>query len=461
MSTPHIVGFLGRGNLRGSDEEGYKRTLYRDPSGGWEIPALNAPHYLAQRYGLTEIHLLVTWQVATSQDEKPSELERLQTQLDRLDPPCRIIDHRIPMGRDDTELWSIFHTLLAAIQAAANKPVVLDVTHGFRHAPMLALSAAQYLEALPGGEAPTIERVHYAALDMARAQDEADEGELGYAPVLDLAPLVELQRWTRDVAVLQHTGRSAPLASRLALLFAGLAEQAKRQGWSPSIKNTLGSLRTVSGSLKQLDTDLLTLRTGDAVGPGGSVPRIAGMLRDEGVIRLVRQHAPPLAPLLGRIAAGLEPIADGDAAHLARWFLDRGHVVQAISVGFEELTNVALSLLGRPRTEWTDTGTRGAVETALRGLELDDTKHDDASAAILEELNASPHAALLKTVARARERFKEHRNDVLHAGQRPDPTPGEAIHKSAKKLVDSLEDLRTRAAAVTPAAAPPEARAER
>jgi len=83
--------------------------------------------------------------------------------------------------------------------------VTLDVTHGLRHLPMLALTAALVLRHARKAE---IAGIWYGALDLRRGREAA--------PAVDLAGLLEVANWISAFAIYEHSGDFGPFAARLA-----------------------------------------------------------------------------------------------------------------------------------------------------------------------------------------------------------------------------------------------------
>lgn len=83
--------------------------------------------------------------------------------------------------------------------------MVIDVTHGLRHLPLLAFTSALYLEAVRGAK---VEGIYYGALDMKKG---------GVAPVLPLNGLLRVAAWTAAVERFQESGDYG--------VFAGLLEE--------------------------------------------------------------------------------------------------------------------------------------------------------------------------------------------------------------------------------------------
>ena len=118
----------------------------------------------------------------------------------------------IPYGRDENEQRAILEAI--AGQVEPGEAVILDVTHGLRHLPMLTLASALLLRSVRGAR---IEAIYYGALDMTRG---------GETPVLDLQGLLEIADLVVAMAGFQADGRYGRLAERL--VQAGLPEEAAR-----------------------------------------------------------------------------------------------------------------------------------------------------------------------------------------------------------------------------------------
>jgi CRISPR-associated Csx2 family protein len=74
---------------------------------------------------------------------------------------CEVCPYIIPHARNEVEQVQILEIMARA--ATGSSAVWLDVTHGFRHLPMLALVAARFLERVQG---ITVEDILYGAFEM-------------------------------------------------------------------------------------------------------------------------------------------------------------------------------------------------------------------------------------------------------------------------------------------------------
>lgn len=121
----------------------------------------------------------------------------------------------IPYGRDDAEQTEILRVIADAF--AQDDLAVLDLTHGFRHLPMLGLMSAFYLEIV---RQVKIEAMYYGALDMT---------ENGITPVLRLDGLLRMAGWLRALHSYDKDGDYgvfAPLLENIGLNGKALGEAA-------------------------------------------------------------------------------------------------------------------------------------------------------------------------------------------------------------------------------------------
>jgi len=110
-------------------------------------------------------------------------------------------DVPIPPGLTNTQVWQIFESICTELSDATN--VTVDVTHAFRHVPLVLLASLSYMVSL---KRITLQGVYYGAYEA--------RGE-GRAPLLNLAPLLDLSEWAYAAKSLVETGNSAWLANAL------------------------------------------------------------------------------------------------------------------------------------------------------------------------------------------------------------------------------------------------------
>ncbi len=153
----------------------------------------------------------------------------------------------IPDGLNDGEQAAIVTLLSNRLQAGEG--VAFDVTHSFRHLPLLALAAAMYLETVLGVQ---VGEIAYGLLDGDRSQ------------AVMLTGLLQTLRWTQALDLFRQTGMSRPLGGLLAR--EGLENKARQRLESMDFavstlqsENARDAIRGFRPALKQLQSPWFSL----------------------------------------------------------------------------------------------------------------------------------------------------------------------------------------------------------
>lgn len=111
--------------------------------------------------------------------------------------------HLVPWGKTESEQMDILSVLAGIVDP--DDELILDVTHGFRHLPMLQLLSSFLLRHLRGTQTT---RIYYGALDMR----DGKNNDPPVVPVLRLDGLTRLSKWFESLAVFERTGDVLPLS---------------------------------------------------------------------------------------------------------------------------------------------------------------------------------------------------------------------------------------------------------
>lgn len=104
---------------------------------------------------------------------------------------CEVVLRLLPYGLAENDQVELLRRMADVVPE--NSTLHLDVTHAFRHLPMIGLMAALYLREL---RQVTVEKIWYGAYD-------EDTGE---APVYDLNGLLKIADWLNALAIYEHNG---------------------------------------------------------------------------------------------------------------------------------------------------------------------------------------------------------------------------------------------------------------
>lgn len=156
----------------------------------------------------------------------------------------------IPYARDTEEQMTILSRLAELL--GQGEEVIMDVTHGFRHLPMLALVAARFLQKTRN---VMVRQIYYGAFDM--SQDNL-------TPVLELKGFLELLDWVDGLATFDKDGDYgvfAPLLESQGLNSANarLLRKAAFHERTSNSSQSRDSLGTIAAAMEELNTPLFNL----------------------------------------------------------------------------------------------------------------------------------------------------------------------------------------------------------
>ncbi|MCM8611165.1 TIGR02221 family CRISPR-associated protein [Accumulibacter sp.] len=272
-----LISFLGKGRL--DPQTGYRSATYRFADGSARTAAFFG---LALREHLRPARLVLVgtagsmWDVFFERqgfdDEAVLHLIEATAAgtVDQglLELPRRHLEQRlgipvdcllIPYARDAAEQSEILHALAGSVQPGER--LSLDVTHGFRHLPMLALVAARYLQRVVGVK---VEELYYGALEMTTGEGET--------PVLRLGGLLAMLDWVEALATYEKDGDYGVFAPLLAAdgMSQGQADLLARAAYFERTSNPVRARETLTsvfaaveahrGPLARLFGDTLTKR---------------------------------------------------------------------------------------------------------------------------------------------------------------------------------------------------------
>jgi CRISPR-associated Csx2 family protein len=127
--------------------------------------------------------------IFTTEESKTKHWKQLQEES----PLAEQID--IPAGEDETEIWQIFNILYESLQDG--DVLTVDITHSFRHIPLLASSLLQYAKFL---KHVSVKKIYYGAFERLGRPHEVEQRvpnpEERIVPVFDLTAFSEIQDWS-------------------------------------------------------------------------------------------------------------------------------------------------------------------------------------------------------------------------------------------------------------------------
>lgn len=257
-----LISFLGKGNY---DKDGYRSAKYRfDASFMREVPffGMALDDYLKPDrlilVGTSGSMWDVFFERETSQND-PSLLDlieavdadavdaaRLEGHANRLSErlghpvDCVLIDY----ARDEAGQARLLGQLAASL--SAGERIAIDVTHSFRHLPMLALIAARFLARVRNVQ---IEDIYYGAYDMKDAA--SDE-----VPVVRLKGMLKMLDWVDALSSYDKDGDYSVFSGLLAEdgMPEGRARILESAAFQERVNHLEGARQKLSASLEAIAT---------------------------------------------------------------------------------------------------------------------------------------------------------------------------------------------------------------
>lgn len=141
----------------------------------------------------------------STREVRDSEVEyiRLESELEAMGLSADIKAVKgLPIGKNVNEIWEIFCAIFDEVQEGDE--LYIDLTHGLRYMPMIALALSDYAKFL---RSTKLKQLSYGSFE---TKDAA-----GHAPIINLMPLAALQNWTTAVSDFTRLGHADSLKSAI------------------------------------------------------------------------------------------------------------------------------------------------------------------------------------------------------------------------------------------------------
>jgi CRISPR-associated Csx2 family protein len=335
----------------------------------------------------------------------------------------------IPTGKSEQEIMEIFSRVIDVFQDGDE--VFLDITHSFRSIPLLMIVILNYAKVVKN---TTVSQIFYGALEAIGTPQEVSSlpEEQRKVPVFDLTAYDSLLEWARAVDVFRRAGYAGDLSrlinKNLGLLFKDKPKSDQR--------SHLEKFSRLKNALENLSNNLTAAR-GPYLEDFQPISDVIDQIEKLNII-------PPLTPLFDMLKDSIRGFEAEDfmerTFHAARWCLEHFMIPQAyvfIREGIitalcqcanhdeydedirERFWSILLKVVaeGKPYDKWSDT-------LKLRGKEA---KHIIAKG-----------GETFEALAKAFERVRKYRNDLLHGGWKKDKSSAHTLMAEIKSCLDDL-----------------------
>ncbi len=317
----------------------------------------------------------------------------------------------IPEGKSESEIWDTVGRIVQ--QLPANAELIIDVTHGYRTLPILALQSALLAENM--GKV-SLRHVFYGAREAAID---------GISPIFDLTPLLNIQKWSRALGELRRFSQTEPIVELLKTTY----ERVYRE--KASLPQDPQNLSKLSSRLERLGMSLRTVRTKEVADVALEVRKVLEAAKRElEYFPELRAVVPFLQPSFGELAELVPDGYDGFEgegslrfmARLIRYYLCTQAYPEAVTLAREAL--VSLCVLEEGGNLF-DKSVREKAENALN------PKAD----------HTGPEMCRGDKIRNVWCELRDLRNDINHAAFRDNSMRASKVAERASSLCDAAAKL--------------------
>ncbi|MEG8945786.1 TIGR02221 family CRISPR-associated protein [Rosettibacter firmus] len=387
-----LISFLGKGN--------YQEVIYFLPNDMKEFKTKFFVHALNEFYNPQKTIIFMTDEAARKYE---SEM-RTFISFDKV---------KIMEGKNEEELWNIFETLAESIPT--DDEIIIDVTHGFRSIPIVALSVITFLKILNNIK---ITKVLYGAF-------EAKDTYGGKAPIFDITNFLDLINWSYAIDEFIHFGNAKRLRNILELIHNETYKQ------DSVIKSK--SLKSLGKNLDELTTALSVIRPNEVFKSAKELPKLIKNVKDD-IEKLAKVK--PLGKLLDKIQSEYNLISEAEG----NLFDDKGFKAQAQMINFYikiEKYQQAITLTREALVSYL------CIKEKLNPLSKSDREQSEKM--LNEWLDLSRKNIELDEKASLFSKIWSdlitYRNDINHAGMRENPIPASTLIANIKEICEKVAHL--------------------
>ncbi|RMD74968.1 MAG: TIGR02221 family CRISPR-associated protein [Lentisphaerae bacterium] len=346
---------------------------------------------------------------------------------------------------DINAMWELFAQISELV--GEHDKIIFDITHSFRHIPMLLTIQIQYLMQIKKIELKGVYYGNFEARDRSQAPPRA--------PIIDLSPMFSLYQWTTAIHLFEHAGISDDLC------------ELTQDKISPILRETRGqdenaqALRGLTKTIQEFTRAVQSVRSLDLVEPhparlDDSRARRIGIDYDRAIKKplegIAENFIRPLAPVLSQLRDTFKPFKTGDAMNIlyaANWARQHGQIQSAytllqegcITILSRHFDSELIEILG---TQATELEKRKAMSTAIHSQR---TNRQTTNAGYkpevytkLQELGRKIKEVCPDLISNF-DILTQRRNDLNHAGSGTDnPAHYESFVKDFERLYDGCSE---------------------
>ena len=395
-----LVSFLGT--------TAYGETLYR-----WKDQEIRTAYSAAACCAFLHPEELI---VFATEEAFGKNWEGLCDAVSRIGGPLPV-RRRIALGKNEAELWQIFSDLTEEIPSGTE--IAIDLTNGQRSLPAVVILASVFMKT---GLNVNVSHLFYGAY-------KVDPETPDCSPMFDLSSMLELTDWGIAAERFSRAGDASELAKQF--LDFGKDYAKNHEG---ADRQTGHMLRRLSEDLTEISRCYMLLRPKHI---RHAEQRLKINLKNAETSLNNISEQKPLQLLLDRLEKAYIPdeeLYDSEGEEMLirersmiRWYRERGHLMQAVSLAREWLLTWFMVRNGVVKNELLD-------DNHLRDEYNDKLICARDEQHLPENVDREGFFTLYDTLG-------DLRNDLMHAGKRPNPAKPKNLSETVNEQIDLLMQL--------------------
>lgn len=381
---------------------------------------------------ITEEAYQSNWIDGGHEDKK---LQGLKARIERLyDEGYKLTVHpelNIPVGFLEKDIWEIFNRIYKKTLKDGDE-VIIDITHGFRSIPMLAIVLMNYSKFLKG---ITLKGIFYGAFEILGSKNNVLQKpiESRNAPIVDLTEFSAIQDWATAAYDFSENGK-ADFIEKLAL-----------KQVNPILRSTQGNdesarkMKDLAKQLCELVAQLSTCR-GNEIYEGQKAIYVQELISN-----IQRDYIEPLEPILDNVEKAVTKLNTKNSIknglNAVEWCINNGLIQQAYSLLLEFIITYMLIQVDKNLTK---REYREVVSNAFRasGFKKKEKDWSDVLQRNKYMTKLLMQNSKFKQLNKVYNGLADYRNDIMHAGfseNRPAKDFDKYIRKSFYKVKEIIE----------------------
>lgn len=394
------LSFLGLGQYNKETKTySYQETTYS--FNGKKVKTSHFPYAVSEFIKPEKLFIIMT--------DKADEVH-----ADSLKKICNYEPIKIPDGKSEDEFWIIFDKITSVINEGDE--IVFDITHGFRSQPFIVIVLLLYLKSLKNIK---IKNIIYGAFE---AKDQNN-----ITPVFELKSFIDLVDWSNAVREFTENGNMK--------YFNTLLSEIHKNSYLKKLPNPSKELKGAGEDLSKLTDAFSTIRLEEIFQNTFHFNKRLENLKTDFENY---PQAKPFSRLIDKIKNQFQLIADAEKQIFSEkgfeaqkailvWYLETNKYQKAITLAREFIVSKFMVEISKIKNDslW-EKSMREEAEKKLGDLfqlsKNSKLKHD----------RRKVYADIWKNIV-------ELRNDINHAGMRPQKIPAKKIIENSESIIKIIQ----------------------